>query len=155
MPGLQLNPQVLLTGKTSNSHGATAYLRYLQHLRRTQPPMTPYERFTHGYEDFIEIPLQVVTPQSTATPIMCQPRSHCSPPPPPPPSLASPTPVSRCGPWQPLMDNLESQTYETFEKDPVKYSQYQKVRSQPFARVCACMWWEGVVGRALARNGHL
>jgi protein arginine N-methyltransferase 5 len=27
-------------------------------------------------------------------------------------------------PLQPLMDNLESQTYETFEKDPVKYSQY-------------------------------
>lgn len=29
---------------------------------------------------------------------------------------------------QPLMDNLESGTYEVFEKDPVKYSQYQKVR---------------------------
>jgi len=25
------------------------------------------------------------------------------------------------------MDNLESQTYETFEKDPVKYVQYEKV----------------------------
>ena len=29
--------------------------------------------------------------------------------------------------FKPLMDNLESQTYEVFEKDPVKYSQYQKV----------------------------
>ncbi|KZC08382.1 PREDICTED: protein arginine N-methyltransferase 5 [Dufourea novaeangliae] len=28
-------------------------------------------------------------------------------------------------PLQPLMDNLESQTYEIFEKDPVKYTQYQ------------------------------
>ncbi|KAG7189508.1 hypothetical protein KM043_017199 [Ampulex compressa] len=28
-------------------------------------------------------------------------------------------------PLQPLMDNLESQTYEVFEKDPVKYTQYQ------------------------------
>jgi protein arginine N-methyltransferase 5 len=28
-------------------------------------------------------------------------------------------------PLQPLMDNLESQTYETFEKDPIKYSQYE------------------------------
>ncbi len=28
-------------------------------------------------------------------------------------------------PLQPLMDNLESQTYETFEKDPVKYARYQ------------------------------
>jgi len=28
------------------------------------------------------------------------------------------------------MDNLESQTYEVFEKDPVKYSQYQKVQQE-------------------------
>lgn len=28
------------------------------------------------------------------------------------------------------MDNLESQTYEVFEKDPIKYSQYQQVRTQ-------------------------
>lgn len=28
-------------------------------------------------------------------------------------------------PLQPLMDNLESQTYEIFEKDPVKYAEYQ------------------------------
>jgi type II protein arginine methyltransferase len=29
-------------------------------------------------------------------------------------------------PLQPLMDNLESQTYETFEQDPVKYAQYEE-----------------------------
>ncbi|KAM9789655.1 protein arginine N-methyltransferase 5 [Neosynchiropus ocellatus] len=29
-------------------------------------------------------------------------------------------------PLQPLMDNLESQTYEVFEKDPIKYAQYQQ-----------------------------
>jgi len=29
-------------------------------------------------------------------------------------------------PLQPLQDDLESQTYETFEKDPVKYKQYQE-----------------------------
>mmetsp|Transcript_10725 Transcript_10725/g.25357 ORF Transcript_10725/g.25357 Transcript_10725/m.25357 type:complete len:608 (+) Transcript_10725:44-1867(+) len=29
-------------------------------------------------------------------------------------------------PLQPLQDNLESQTYETFEKDPVKYVQYEE-----------------------------
>ncbi|XP_042862384.1 protein arginine N-methyltransferase 5-like isoform X2 [Penaeus japonicus] len=29
-------------------------------------------------------------------------------------------------PLQPLMDNLESQTYEVFEKDPVKYSEYER-----------------------------
>ena len=29
-------------------------------------------------------------------------------------------------PLQPLQDNLESQTYEIFEKDPVKYVRYQE-----------------------------
>ena len=29
-------------------------------------------------------------------------------------------------PLQPLMDHLEAQTYEVFERDPVKYAQYQK-----------------------------
>jgi protein arginine N-methyltransferase 5 len=29
-------------------------------------------------------------------------------------------------PLQPLMENLESQTYEVFEKDPIKYSEYQR-----------------------------
>uniref|UniRef100_A0A090XB37 Protein arginine N-methyltransferase 5 n=1 Tax=Ixodes ricinus TaxID=34613 RepID=A0A090XB37_IXORI len=29
-------------------------------------------------------------------------------------------------PLQPLMDNLESVTYEVFEKDPVKYTEYQR-----------------------------
>lgn len=33
-------------------------------------------------------------------------------------------------PLQPLMDNLESQVYEIFEKDPVKYQQYQKAIHQ-------------------------
>jgi protein arginine N-methyltransferase 5 len=33
-------------------------------------------------------------------------------------------------PLQPLMDNLESQTYEVFEKDPVKYSEYQAAMMQ-------------------------
>lgn len=29
------------------------------------------------------------------------------------------------------MDNLESQTYEVFEKDPIKYAQYQQVSREP------------------------
>jgi protein arginine N-methyltransferase 5 len=29
-------------------------------------------------------------------------------------------------PLQPLADNLESRTYEIFEKDPIKYVQYEK-----------------------------
>lgn len=31
------------------------------------------------------------------------------------------------------MDNLESQTYEAFEKDPVKYSQYEKAIAKALA----------------------
>ncbi|MCL4145083.1 UNVERIFIED_CONTAM: hypothetical protein GTU68_061219, partial [Idotea baltica] len=33
-------------------------------------------------------------------------------------------------PLQPLMDNLESQTYEVFEKDPVKYLEYERAMVQ-------------------------
>lgn len=29
-------------------------------------------------------------------------------------------------PLQPLLNNLESMTYEVFEQDPVKYEQYEK-----------------------------
>lgn len=29
-------------------------------------------------------------------------------------------------PLQPLKDNLESQTYEVFERDPIKYARYQQ-----------------------------
>ena len=29
---------------------------------------------------------------------------------------------------QPLMDNLQSITYQTFEQDPVKYRNYEEVR---------------------------
>lgn len=37
-------------------------------------------------------------------------------------------------PLQPLMDNLESQTYETFEKDPVKYQKYEEAITACLAR---------------------
>jgi protein arginine N-methyltransferase 5 len=36
-------------------------------------------------------------------------------------------------PLQPLMDNLESQTYETFERDPVKYDQYEAAAAAALA----------------------
>ncbi|RLN10048.1 hypothetical protein BBJ28_00013530 [Nothophytophthora sp. Chile5] len=37
-------------------------------------------------------------------------------------------------PLQPLMDNLESQTYETFEQDAFKYNQYEKAIAQALAQ---------------------
>ena len=42
--------------------------------------------------------------------------------------------------FQPLMDNLESQTYEVFEKDPVKYNQYQEVIHHVKENVIICEW---------------
>lgn len=36
-------------------------------------------------------------------------------------------------PLQPLMDNLESQTYETFEQDAFKYNQYEKAIAKALA----------------------
>lgn len=57
-------------------------------------------------------------------------------------------------PLQPLMDNLESQTYEVFELDPVKYQRYEdaiagalvdtpedKVSVVMVVRMCAHLVW--------------
>lgn len=46
-------------------------------------------------------------------------------------------------PLQPLMDNLESQTYETFERDPIKYIKYEEaivkaLRCLHRKRITAC-----------------
>jgi len=38
-------------------------------------------------------------------------------------------------PLQPLMDNLDSGTYEIFEKDPVKYREYQKAITQALTNI--------------------
>ncbi|KAI8807420.1 PRMT5 arginine-N-methyltransferase-domain-containing protein [Cladochytrium replicatum] len=64
--------------------GLSAYMEYVQHLHRTQPPLDDADRFASGYQDYLQAPLQ------------------------------------------PLMDNLESATYEVFEQDPIKYQQYEK-----------------------------
>ena len=38
---------------------------------------------------------------------------------------------------QPLKDNLDSATYEVFEKDPVKYISYEKVCTCIYMYTCA------------------
>ncbi len=53
------------------------------------------------------------------------------PPPPPTPTPTPPPPLPPSvpllqSPLQPLQDNLESQTYETFERDATKYSTYEE-----------------------------
>lgn len=39
-------------------------------------------------------------------------------------------------PLQPLGDNLESQVYETFEKDPVKYKDYGRALELALGEKC-------------------
>jgi hypothetical protein len=42
---------------------------------------------------------------------------------------------------QPLMDNLEAQTYETFEKDVVKYTQVTAIwREYAFCFIYYTLW---------------
>ena len=67
--------------KPNDSVAHLSYLRHLQQIQRSRPPM---ERFGQGYQDYLQSPLQ------------------------------------------PLTDNLESITYEVFEKDPVKYEWYER-----------------------------
>lgn len=47
-------------------------------------------------------------------------------------------------PLQPLMDNLESQTYEVFEKDPVKYEKYQQAIENALKDIVKRRWQEQV-----------
>ena len=37
--------------------------------------------------------------------------------------------------FQPLSDNLESQTYEVFEQDPVKYKQYRQEKKKELRKM--------------------
>ena len=73
------------------------------------PVGDPLQQFARGYEDYLQCPLQVQYAPLHFT------------------AARSSTRDLRLDPIlaQPLMDNLESQTYEVFEKDPVKYSEYQ------------------------------
>jgi type II protein arginine methyltransferase len=62
----------------------TPHLSYMRNLQNKQSPQSQLERFSSGYQDYLQAPLQ------------------------------------------PLTVNLESITYEVFEKDPVKYDWYEK-----------------------------
>ena len=60
-----------------------------------------------------------------------------------------PRPSLLQSPLQPLQDNLESQTYETFERDGTKYSTYEeavyrclldRVPQVPYRMLLYCHW---------------
>ncbi|KAJ3027243.1 UNVERIFIED_CONTAM: Protein arginine N-methyltransferase 5 [Siphonaria sp. JEL0065] len=85
---MDLNVQYLITSPTipQISHengGLSSYRLYIEHLAKTRPAPSSVDEFAHGYDDYLQAPLQ------------------------------------------PLMDNLESATYEVFEKCPTKYQQYE------------------------------
>ncbi|CAO3683062.1 unnamed protein product [Umbelopsis vinacea] len=83
----KFKPSFIVTASELGLHkagGPSAYQEYIRYLSRSLPPPNDVERFSVGYQDYLQAPLQ------------------------------------------PLMDNLESATYETFEKDPIKYQQYEK-----------------------------
>lgn len=61
----------------------TPHLSYMRNLQNKQPPQSTIDKFSSGYQDYLQAPLQ------------------------------------------PLTVNLESVTYEVFEKDPVKYDCYE------------------------------
>jgi protein arginine N-methyltransferase 5 len=104
------NPTILLSRTRSNVHqngGHLAYAQYVRHLERTSPAIIAsnqagtLENFAKGYWDYLQAPLQVIFSYHLYIQLIF---------------------------LQPLMDNLQSGTYETFERDPVKYERYEEVR---------------------------
>jgi len=63
------------------------------------------ENFSIGYQDYLQAPLQV--------------RGHCL-------HFIRGQRLERVLFFQPLADNLQSTTYQTFEQDPVKYANYEE-----------------------------
>ena len=92
-------------------------LTIYQNFLKNQPPEDPITHFARGYEDYLQCPLQVILSKVV---ICCNAPNTLD-------NYASYSIV------QPLLENLESQTYEIFERDPVKYTEYQKVKIGPFS----------------------
>jgi type II protein arginine methyltransferase len=89
--------------------GEAAYAQYVRHLESTSSIIQAakkegtVENFAQGYQDYLQAPLQVRLKISVLL-------------------------VAKyAGVTQPLMDNLPSTTYHTFEQDPVKYRNYEEV----------------------------
>lgn len=106
------NPTILLARTRSNVHqngGHLSYAQYVRHLERTSPEVIAaqqpgtLENYAKGYWDYLQAPLQVSVSNNS---------------------------VHFTDFTQPLMDNLGSGTYETFERDPVKYERYEEVSNK-------------------------
>lgn len=53
-----LRLQVLVTGPDCHGKGMASYQEYLHHLYTTRGEQSEYERFSQGYEELLQIPLQ-------------------------------------------------------------------------------------------------
>jgi len=97
---LQLSPSIVLSNVNANKHlagGPQAYIQYVRHLETSATTS----------------PSPITAPQTAATGIM--PHGH----------HYQQYMDFLQAPLQPLMDDLSSATYETFESDPVKYRLYE------------------------------
>ena len=107
---------LIVRGRQKLKDNLLPYVQYLRHLERRykeQQTLTFGDRFTEIYKNhhpYLSLPLFLPLINS---PYLSVPRFT--------ESYKDHLQV----PLQPLMDNLESQTYDVFEKDPVKYSLYQ------------------------------
>lgn len=114
----QQRPTIILSETTTSRHssgGPSAYPQYLRHLEKVS-------RSLHSTS-----PSSLSTTSTNAA----DPSSHLP---------HQPNPVAAGGvddftrgyydwlqaPLQPLMDDLQSSTYEVFERDPVKYAKYEE-----------------------------
>ena len=96
-----------MSGPSGYASGHRPYLDYINFLFENRLPMTEV-RWTvlNSQNEFVVVHCAIHWQQQT---------------------FESPYYDFLQAPLQPLMDNLESSTYETFEKDPVKYAQYEEV----------------------------
>ena len=140
LTGHQLQPSVIFSGTDAGKHskgGEIAYAQYVRHLEKTSSHVKAVqtagtvENFAQGYQDYLQAPLQVSEAKgrgSCSCFFMWTPHRACT-------CVAGCSFVIRCtrvSHWQPLMDNLQSITYQTFEQDPVKYRNYEEVRLLAF-----------------------
>ena len=99
---MQLNPTYVLAGTQPSKHqagGPNAYLQYARHITSTPGPANP------------QTGAAAQIPENGASEFTMGYGDYLQ------------------APLQPLMDDLGSATYEIFERDPVKYRQYEEVRS--------------------------
>ncbi|KAL6888530.1 hypothetical protein ACP4OV_009556 [Aristida adscensionis] len=103
------------TEDTRIRHALSPYLEYIAYLYQRMDPLSEQERFEINYRDFLQSPLQLLEFANASSCAGNEEQLLCT--------LHF---LMTFLLLQPLMDNLEAQTYETFEKDVVKYSQYQR-----------------------------